>query len=211
MYTLFYYPRNASLAPHFVLKALNVPYQLELVDRKKVVQKSAQYLKLNPTGRIPTLVDDDFALFESAAICLYLCEKHPDGHLLPSEPMARAEFYQWLMYLTTTLQNELMVYYYPERHTQNAIMYDDIVNTQQSRISECFELLNKQIGDKTYMVNDQFTVCDCYMFMLCIWADELKKPPLSFPNLNRYLKTLAQHPAIKAVCELEETDLSAYK
>ncbi|NOU50363.1 glutathione S-transferase family protein [Pseudoalteromonas sp. JBTF-M23] len=211
MYTLFYYPRNASLAPHFVLKALGVPFQLELVDRKKVVQKSAQYLKINPTGRIPTLVDDDFVLFESAAICLYLCEKHPESHLIPIEPKAKAEFYQWLMYLTTTVQNELMVYFYPERHTQSAIMYDDIVNTQQSRISECLGILNKYIGDNTYMVNNQFTVCDCYMFMLCIWADELKKPPLGFANLNRYLKGLAKHPAIKAVCEAEQTDLSVYK
>lgn len=211
MYTLFYYPRNASLAPHFVLKALDVPFQLELVDRKKVAQKSAQYLRLNPTGRIPTLVDDDFVLFESAAICLYLCEKHPEGHLIPEGPKEKAEFYQWLMYLTTTLQNELMVYFYPERHTQNAIMYDDIIKTQQSRISDILGILDHKIGGDSYLVNNQFTVCDCYMFMLCIWADELTKPPLSFPNLKRYLKQLAAHPAISSVCEVEQTDLTIYK
>ncbi|MBQ4846789.1 glutathione S-transferase family protein [Pseudoalteromonas sp. MMG005] len=211
MYTLFYYPRNASLAPHFVLKALDVPFQLELVDRKKVAQKSAQYLRLNPTGRIPTLVDDDFVLCESAAICLYLCEKHPEKHLIPEGPKAKAEFYQWLMYLTGTLQNELMVYFYPERHTQNAIMYDDIIKTQQTRISDALAILDHKVGESDYLINDQFTVCDCYMFMLCIWADEITKPPLSFANLNRYLKRLAKHPAITSVCEFEETDLTIYK
>ncbi|MBQ4849671.1 glutathione S-transferase family protein [Pseudoalteromonas sp. MMG012] len=211
MYTLFYYPRNASLAPHFVLKALDVPFQLELVDRKKVAQKSAQYLRLNPTGRIPTLVDDDFVLCESAAICLYLCEKHPEKHLIPEGPQAKAAFYQWLMYLTGTLQNELMVYFYPERHTQNAIMYDDIIKTQQTRISDALAILDHKVGESDYLINDQFTVCDCYMFMLCIWADEITKPPLSFANLNRYLKRLAKHPAITSVCEFEETDLTIYK
>jgi glutathione S-transferase len=211
MYTLFYYPRNASLAPHFVLKALDVPFQLELVDRAKVAQKSAQYLRLNPTGRIPTLVDDDFVLCESAAICLYLCEKHPEKNLIPASPKTKAEFYQWLMYLTSTLQNELMVYFYPERHTQNAIMYDDIIKTQQSRISDALAILDQKIGNNSYLVSDQFTVCDCYMFMLCIWADEIDKPPLSYKNLSRYLKGLAKNPAIASVCEFEETDLTSYK
>ena len=75
MYTLFYFPRNASFAPHMLLAHLGVPYQLELVDRISAAQKSDAYLALNPTGRIPTLVDDQTVLFESAAICLYLSEK----------------------------------------------------------------------------------------------------------------------------------------
>ncbi|WP_125718225.1 glutathione S-transferase family protein [Pseudoalteromonas rubra] len=211
MYTLFYYPRNASLAPHFVLEALKVPYQLELVDRKKNVQRSAQYLQLNPTGRIPTLVDDEFVLFESAAICLYLCEKHPEGHLIPAEPKQKAEFYQWLMYLTTTVQAELMIYFYPERHTQSALMYDDIVRTQQSRVQDMLTLLDRHLADKTYMVGEQFTVCDCYLFMLCIWADELVKPPLQYEHLGRYLSGISRHPAIEAVCKKEGTELGMYR
>ncbi|MCF2856043.1 glutathione S-transferase family protein [Pseudoalteromonas sp. SMS1] len=211
MYTLFYYPRNASLAPHFVLEALNVPYQLELVDRKKQAHKSAQYLRLNPTGRIPTLVDDDFVLFESGAICLYLAEKHPESLMIPSDPHKKGEFYQWLMYFTTTVQAELMIYFYPERHTQSALMYDDIVKTQQSRLVSMFEIINRHLADKNYVVDDQFTICDCYLFMLCVWADELNKPPLQFEHLSNYLRFLAKHPVIKKVCETEQTDLSPYK
>ncbi|TQF67451.1 glutathione S-transferase family protein [Pseudoalteromonas luteoviolacea] len=211
MYTLFYYPRNASLAPHFVLEALKVPYQLELVDRKKQAHKSAQYLTLNPTGRIPTLVDEEFVLFESGAICLYLAEKHPESQLIPSQPEKKGEFYQWLMYFTTTVQAELMIYSYPERHTQSALMYDDIVKTQQSRLVSMFEIINRHLAGKHYVVNDQFTVCDCYLFMLCIWADELNKPPLQFEHLANYLRSLAKHPVIKKVCEAELTDLSPYK
>ncbi|OCQ22291.1 glutathione S-transferase [Pseudoalteromonas luteoviolacea] len=211
MYTLFYYPRNASLAPHFVLEALNVPYQLELVDRKKHAHKSAQYLRLNPTGRIPTLVDDDFVLFESGAICLYLAEKHPESQLIPSEPKEKGEFYQWLMYFTTTVQAELMIYFYPERHTQSALMYDDIIKTQQSRLVGMLEIIDRHLAGKNYVVNEQFTICDCYLFMLCVWADELNKPPLQFEHLASYLRSMAKHPVIKKVCETEQTDLSPYK
>ncbi|KKE81491.1 glutathione S-transferase [Pseudoalteromonas luteoviolacea S4047-1] len=211
MYTLFYYPRNASLAPHFVLEALKVPYQLELVDRKKHAQKSAQYLRLNPTGRIPTLVDDEFVLFESGAICLYLAEKHPESQLIPTDPVQKGVFYQWLMYFTTTIQAELMIYFYPERHTQSALMYDDIIKTQQTRLTDMFTIVNRHLAGKSYVVNEQFTICDCYLFMLCIWADELNTPPLQFEHLAKYLREMAKHPVIKKVCETEQTDLSPYK
>ena len=61
------------MAPHFVLEEMGIDYQLQLVDRKSNAHKSDEYLALNPTGRIPTLVDDGEAIFESAAICLHLC------------------------------------------------------------------------------------------------------------------------------------------
>ena len=67
MYKLFYYPRNASWAPHLVLKELGVDHELILVDRKTNAHKSEQYMMLNPTGRIPTLIDGDLVIFESAA------------------------------------------------------------------------------------------------------------------------------------------------
>lgn len=210
MYTLFYYPCNASLAPHFVLKALNIPYQLELVDRKKLAQKSAQYLSLNPTGRIPTLVDDDFVLFESAAICLYLAEKHPEASLIPLDLKQKATFNQWLMYLTSTLQTELMTYFYPERHTQNALIYDDIVRTQQARLKDILQIIDTQLSENTFLVGDSITVCDYILFMLCIWADEIQHPPLSFNNLNRYLKNMARNEAVQQACKIEEISLAAY-
>ena len=72
---LYYYPLNASFPPHVVLEALGVDYELRLVDRKSNAHKTSDYLRLNPTGRIPTLVHNDLVLFESSAICLYLCEQ----------------------------------------------------------------------------------------------------------------------------------------
>lgn len=101
MYKLFYFPRNASWAPHLLLAEMAVDYELVLVDRKTNAHKSNDYLALNPTGRIPTLADGDLLIFESAAICLYLCDQHPETHLIPKvgDPN-RARFYQWLFILT---------------------------------------------------------------------------------------------------------------
>ena len=83
IYLLYYYPNNASLAPHLLLRHMSLNYELILVDRKSNSQKSEEYLKLNPTGRIPPLIDNGAAIFERAAICIHLCESHPEHELIP--------------------------------------------------------------------------------------------------------------------------------
>jgi len=70
MLALYYFPGNASLLPHMMLREIGAPFEMRLVDRSQNAQKSAEYLKLNPNGRIPVLIDGDLVLFETAAIAL---------------------------------------------------------------------------------------------------------------------------------------------
>ncbi|STQ91359.1 glutathione S-transferase family protein [Iodobacter fluviatilis] len=211
MYKLYYYPRNASWVPHIFLEEMGVDYELVLVDRKSKAQKSAEYMRLNPAGRIPTLVHKDVVVFESAAICLYLCEQNPQAGLIPdvTDPL-RAKFYQWLFYLNASLQPELMLYFYPAEHTTVLNCTAAIAEAQESRITEMFSLLNAELEGKTFLVGDYMTVCDYYLFMLSHWASDFKKPPLSFPSLGPYLCQLAKRQAMINVCEAEGTSLAMY-
>lgn len=96
---LFYFPGNASMAPHFVLEEIGLPFELAFVDRTQEAHKSADYLKLNPNGLIPVLVDGDLVLYETAAICLHLADTHPDKKLAPAlGTHERSRFYTWLMW-----------------------------------------------------------------------------------------------------------------
>ena len=83
MIQLHYFPGNASLIPHILLEELGLPFELQYVDRAKSAQKSPAYLKLNPNGQIPVLVDGDLVLYETAAICLHLADTHPAAKLAP--------------------------------------------------------------------------------------------------------------------------------
>src|SRR4029453_16696343 len=83
MIELYYYPGNASLAVHMLLEELGAPFELKLVDRANAAHKSPEYLKLNPNGLIPVLVDGDLVLYETVAICLHLADTHPDARLAP--------------------------------------------------------------------------------------------------------------------------------
>ncbi len=212
MFKLFYFPRNASWAPHLVLEEINADYELVLVDRKSNAQKSEGYMALNPTGRIPTLVDGDLVIFESAAICLHLCDLNPQAYLIPKvgDPN-RTKFYQWLFYLTTTVQAELMVYIYPGKHTTDENVAGSIVKAQEARVTEMFSLLDKQLEGREYLVGNSISVCDYFLFMLAHWGGGFKQPPLSFSNLGRYLRNIAKRPAVQNVCAVEGTSLAAYE
>jgi len=220
MYQLFYYPNNASLAPHLILEEIGVEFELKLVDRKSNAQKSAEYLKLNPAGRIPTLIHKDLTLFESPAICIYLAEQCTESNLIPTSGEGRARYHQWIMYLTNTLQAELMIYFYPEKHICKSgendhivsaqLISEKIVSAQQGILKDILALLNKELEGKQYLLGDHISVCDFFFFMLAIWADELEHPPLSFANLAGYLKRLAERPSIQRACRTEGISLEEY-
>ena len=84
MYKLFYSPGSAALAPHAALEETGAAHELVLVDMKSNAHKKPDYLKLNPAGRVPTLVDGDQVVFESAAIMMHLADKHPASGLAPA-------------------------------------------------------------------------------------------------------------------------------
>lgn len=214
MFKLYYYPDNANLAPHFVLQEMGVEFELVLVDRNRNVQKSAEYLALNPAGRIPTLIDveqDNLVMFESPAICLYLAEKMPESGLIPAVgTKERAQFHQWLMFLTNTIQADLMVYYYPLRHTDNDGLKTLVAN-QHKRIGDSWALLDEQLKGKDFLVGDSITAADYFLLMLALWSHDIMRNPLSFEHLGRYLRQLAKRDAVKAVCEKEDISLDLYQ
>jgi glutathione S-transferase len=204
------------MAPHFILEALNVDFELITVNRKSDTQKSADYLALNPAGRTPTLIDDhfgnDFVIFESPAICIHLAEMHADANLIPNVgDKNRALFFQWMMYLTNTLQAELMVYCYPQKHTTDTNTVVNIVEAQEKRITSMLELLDQELKGKTYLVGQTITACDYFLFMLAVWADEFERPPLSFNHLGKYLCHLAKREEIIKVCQTENLCLTDYQ
>jgi glutathione S-transferase len=191
---------------------MKLEFELILVDAKSNSHKSANYLALNPAGRIPTLVTNGQPIFESPAICIHLCEQHPEHELIPALGSAeRPLFFQWLTYLNNTLQAELMVYHYPERHTNKEDAIPNVVSAQGDRIADALSLIDAQLADHPYLVGDKLTACDFFMFMLAEWSLPVEKNPMSFKHLAVYLNKLTSHPTIKAVCELEGIDLTPFK
>lgn len=199
MLRLFYYPSNASLAPHLLLEALGAEYVLELVDRNQGAHKSPDYLRLNPNGLIPVLVDGDLVLYESAAICLHLVDRHPQaGFAPPPGTPARAHFYKWLIWLTNTLQPTIMAYYYPERWANSDDAIAQVAKCAEQRVGNLLDQLEAELarhGDE-YLLGADCSAVDFFALMLCRWTRGMARPARSLPCLGAYLARLLAQPAV---------------
>lgn len=200
MYKLYFFPGNANLAPHMMLEELGVDYELVLVDRNQNAQKSAEYLRLNPTGRIPVLIDGDLVLYETAAICLHLVDRHPQAGLAPEVgTVERAEFYKWLIYLTNTLQAELLTYFYPERLAADANAIEQVKAHAETRVGGMLDLVEQTLAGHgaPYLLGERYSAVDPYLLMLSRWTRMMHKPARSRPKLGAYLNRLITRPAIQ--------------
>lgn len=209
MIQLYYYPGNASLTPHMLLEEIGVPFELLLVDRANAAHKSPEYLELNPNGQIPVLVDGDFVLYETAAICLYLADTNPQAKLAPAmQTRDRAQFYQWLMWCTNTLQAMLMHYFYAERLVDEA---DEAAAAQvrshaEERAGRMLDLLDGQLAShgREWLLGSAFTAVDPYALMLCRWTRGFKHPARSRAHLGPYLQRVLARPAVQRTFATEK-------
>ena len=201
MYALYYYPGNASMAPHMALEEIGAPFELRLVDRAKNAHKAPDYLRLNPNGLIPALADSDLVLFESAAICLHLADRHPEAKLVPPLGTAeRAQLYKWLIHLTNTVQAELITYFYPERQTDDAAAATQVKAHAEARVGGMLDRIEAALAERgPYLLGDAVSVADLYLLMLSRWTRGFAKPARNRPALRRLLDRLAERPAVQRV------------
>ena len=202
MIKLHYHPGNANLAPHILLEELGVPFELLLVDRANAAHRSPEFLKLNPNGKIPVLVDGGLVLYETAAICLHLVDTHPDGRLAP--PLAtpeRAHFYKWIIWSTNTLQAMLMHFFYAGRLVDegNDSGAAQVKAHAETLIGHMLDLLDRELAShgKPWLLGDAFSAVDPYVLMLGRWTRSFARPARSLPHLGPYLKRVLERPAVQ--------------
>ena len=203
---LHYFPSNASMAPHMVLEELGVPFELKLVDRTNDAHKSPAYRKLNPNGLIPVIVDGDLVLYETAAICLYLVDTHPEAELAPAlGTPERAQFYKWLVWLTNTLQAALILYFYPERWADSPDAVAQGKAHAEAKVGDMLDQLDAELArhGNAWLLGERFTALDPYALMLCRWTRGFARPARSLPQLGPYLQRVLARPAVQRVFEKE--------
>lgn len=201
---LHYFPGNASLAPHMLLEELGVPYRLQLVDRQVNAQQSPAYLKLNPNGKIPVLVEGDLVIYETAAIVLHLVDTHADAGLAPAPGTPeRAHFYKWLSWLATTLQGEMEIYFYPERWGEPHAA--PVRAHAERRIESMIDQLEAELARHggPWLMGARYSALDPYVLMLCRWTRGMTRPARTLTRLAPYLERLLGRPAIRRAFEQE--------
>ena len=178
------------------LEELGLPCIVRPLSLGKLEQKQEWFLKINPNGRIPAIIDHDngdFAVFESGAILIYLAEK--TGKLLPAEPKARSRVMQWLMFQMGGIgpmmgQANVFFRYAPEK-----IQY--AIDRYQRESRRLFEVLERQLEDHPYIANDEYSIADIALHSWVAGHEWSGVSVDGLPGLKRWLDLVGSRPAVQ--------------
>ena len=192
---LYYVPAACSLSVQIALHEAGVPHEIEKVDgKKKKTADGGDYLAINPRGQVPVLVLDDGSLLtEGPAIVQYIADMKPEKNLSPpAGTMAHYRFLEWLNYLTSELHQRFYpLFVFPQ-------FPEEVVETLKQDLAKRFAFISAKLGDQTYLLGDQFTVADGYLFTMLRWPEFVKADLSPWPNLIAYRERVAARPAVQA-------------
>ena len=179
------------------LEELELPYETHPIDLGKDEQKQEWFLKLNPNGRIPVVVDRDLPVFETGAIMIYLAEK--TGRLLPTDAKGRTRVIQWLMFQMGGIgpmmgQANVFFRYFPET-------LQPAIDRYQNETRRLFEVLERRLGESEWLA-DNYSIADIANWC---WVRTYKWSGVSadgLPNLKRWRDALRERPACQRGIEV---------
>ena len=191
--TLYTAPTPNGWKISIALEEMGLPYEVKVIDFATNEQKADWYVKLNPNGRIPALLDDGFALFESGAILMYLAEK--TGKFLPHDVQGRSRVIQWLMFQMSGVgpmmgQANVFLRYFPEK-IQAAI------DRYQREVTRLFGVMDKQLATHEYIAGG-YSIADMALWP---WVSGYEWSGVSvdeFAHLKRWLTLVGDRPAVQA-------------
>ena len=204
MYTLYWSPGTASLCVHWMLIELGEPHELVQVDIEGGEHRKPEYLKLNPSGVVPTLVVDGVPLGEAAALCMILAERHPQAGFAPAVGHEqRAAYQSWMFFLSNTLQVAYHNWFYPDQPAGQSGV-EAVKASARARIEAALERVDRQIAKSgSYLLGDRAGAADFVTTMLMRWSRNMPRPATEWPVLKSYIARMKSRPTFRELYERE--------
>lgn len=187
---------------HGALEEAGAKYDLRLVDLDAGAQHDAAYLKLNPNGKVPSLIfDGGKVLFETAAIAMFIADRHPEAKLAPPPgDLARGHYYQWMVHLTNSLQPAMLRYYYPDRHTTDAQGAAGVSEHGMQDVATLWGRIDRHLqANGPYFLGARFSAVDLLAHTLSTWQQCCPNIYERFPGVKRMAELVAARPAMQRV------------
>jgi glutathione S-transferase len=190
---LYYSPGACSLSPHIALLEAGLPYELVRVDvRAKKLENGDDFLQVNPKGQVPALrLDSGELVTEGPVIVQMIADRAAGKNLAPGRDSAeRYKLLEWLNFITTELHKNFSPVFAP-------VLSDDTKAFFKDRLMGKFKYLDGQLAGHDYLLGNQFTVADGYLFTMLTWADRMKFDLSALPNLVAYKARIAARPKVQ--------------
>ena len=185
------------MKPLWAADELGLDYEQVDVGGKFGGNREPDYLAMNPTGLVPTLVEDGFSLWESNAITRYLCGKYGQGSLCPADPRVRAIADTWMDWQQTACAPMMFPVFWGLVRTPEAERDHDAINAGIERGYEVWDLLDRHLAHRAFVAGDELTMGDIPIGPQAHrWLNLVeKRPPM--PNLEAWYRRLTERPAFR--------------
>jgi glutathione S-transferase len=200
MLKLFYTAHTCSLATHIVLEEVGADYSTVRIDFGKTEQRSPDYLKVNPKGRVPALVTDRGILTETPAMLVFVAQSFPASKLAPmDDPFLFAEIQAFNSYLCSSLHIN-------HAHRMRGPRWVDAndaaaIAAMQRKVPEsvgaCFELIERDMLKGPWVMGERYTICDAYLFTLAQWLEADGVDPARIPRVLDHRRRMSERATVK--------------
>ena len=196
---LYYAPGACSLSPHIVAQELGITLQLEKVDNKaKRTETGRDFWQVNPKGYVPVLeLDNGAVLTEGPAIVQYLGDQKPDAKLVPANgTFERVRLQEMLGYINSEIHKSYSPLFKDDTPEQTR-------TERKAYLQRRYEFVEKILARQTWLLGEQFSAADAYLFTVTRWADGVKLDLSAFPALRAFQQRVAARPAVQAALASE--------
>lgn len=190
---LYEFAPTRSIRVRWTLQELGIDFEAIPVNLLTGEHRSPAFLKINPAGKLPVLVDGEMVLTESIAIVLYLAEKYRDKALIPADPQQRAQLMRWLLFTTTELEQPL---WRMARHTalypEDRRLPGELALAREDFVAMA-SIMEEHMRGRQYVVGDTATIGDFVLAYTLDWAT-MAKVLDGFPRLGAYMDDMYARP-----------------
>ena len=216
MHRLYYSPGACSLVVHIVLEEIGAPYELELRSaRNGEGTTTAEYLALNPKGRVPALTGVPGGaggapnlLTEAVAILLFLARSHPQANLLPADPAGEARCLEWLSWISVDLHGiGYGQLWRPHRFVPDPALHEAVKSKGLENIRAAYDHIELVLSDgREWAVPDQYTIVDAHLVVFWLWGKRIGlDTDADWPNWARLMEKVLARAAVRRTLEQEAT------
>ena len=202
---LYYSPGSCSLAPHIVLNEIGEPFELRKFATHERANYSAEYLAINPKGRIPALEVDGFILTENPAILAYLGRRFPKAGLYPADGSeAEARCLELLAWSSNTVHVAFAQLFRPERFVLDEKDYPPVKESGRANYEQCLADIEKKLQHQEYSLGARFSVVDPFWLVFYRWGARSGYDMRGkFPAFTAFAERLCGRPSVERALTVE--------
>ena len=197
MLKFYYASGTCALASHIALAEAGADYTTERLDFKANQQNSPDYLKLNPKGRVPTLVTDRGILTETPAMLAFIAQSFPQARL--DDAFALAQVQAFNSYLCSTVHVAHAHKQRGARWASEETTFADMKRMVPKSVGACFALIERQMLKGPWVMGEQYTICDPYLYTLATWLEGDSVDVATLPKVADHRKRMEERPAVQKV------------